>query len=188
MITGYIKTTSEKGISKEGEKNLLISYARKNTLNIDCFIQAPKLKTEDLAKMNAGDLLLVPNTAAFGKNFEDILNTVKVIFSLGINLRFIKEDLDIRAKETYSFTQSAQICLKLYKGILSVRNKAIQDKLLEDGKQRGRPTGTKNKTNIFQGKASFIHENLLQGKTKSEIARLLGCSRPSLYSFLRTET
>jgi DNA invertase Pin-like site-specific DNA recombinase len=185
MIIGYIKITKNDFISREEDKKALEEYARQNHLVIDNFIQSTCFCSRDFAKIKAGDLLLMRHAQALGKSFGEVLQNVQLLYAKGIDMFFLKENLDIRVNASYSFTDVTALCLELNKAVFSIRNKTIQDNLLKQGLKRGRPFGVKNKKTIFTGKDSFIRKSLLAGMPKAELARRVGCSRPILYGYLK---
>ena len=63
--------------------------------------------------------------------------------------------------------------LKIYKGLLSIKNKAIQENLLQTGKKRGRPFGKMIRTSL-SGQEQAVAELISAGVTKAEIAKRFG--------------
>ncbi len=102
----------------------------------------------------------------------------------GISLYCVKEGLRIDALFPQTFDRAAEICLQLYKAVLSIRNKGIQDELKRTGKKRGRPFGTAAVSSL-DGRNREIFDGLRQGLAKAEIARRLGVGRTTLYLYLK---
>lgn len=102
----------------------------------------------------------------------------------GVSLYCVKEGLRIDALFPQTFDRAAEICLQLYKAVLSIRNKGIQEELKRAGKKRGRPFGTAVVSSL-DGRSREIFDGLRQGLAKVEIARRLGVGRTTLYLYLK---
>lgn len=81
-----------------------------------------------------GDTMIVADAAALGNRYEEALQAVSLAVRQGISLYCVKEGLRIDALFPQMFDRAAEICLQLYKAVLSIRNKGIQDELKRTGK------------------------------------------------------
>ena len=124
------------------------------------------------------------DAAALGSRYEEALQAVSLAARQGISLYCVKEGLRIDALFPQTFDRAAEICLQLYKAVLSIRNKGIQDELKRTGKKRGRPFGTAAVSSL-DGRNREIFDGLRQGLAKAEIARRLGVGRTTLYLYLK---
>lgn len=131
-----------------------------------------------------GDTMIVADAAALGSRYEEALQAVSLAARQGISLYCVKEGLRIDALFPQTFDRAAEICLQLYKAVLSIRNKGIQDELKRTGKKRGRPFGTAVVSSL-DGRNREIFDGLRQGLAKAEIARRLGVGRTTLYLYLK---
>lgn len=131
-----------------------------------------------------GDTMIVADAAALGSRYEEALQAVSLAARQGISLYCVKEGLRIDALFPQTFDRAAEICLQLYKAVLSIRNKGIQDELKRTGKKRGRPFGTAAVSSL-DGRNREIFDGLRQGLAKAEIARRLGVGRTTLYLYLK---
>ena len=168
MILGYINTKGRYASPSEQEQSVR-SYADCYNLTIDKF-----LKTDDLAKtlpcnLKQGDVLIVADISIIGERFEDIIKVIAQLSTLGFP--FLMEDC-------------LNDVLKIYKGLLSIKNKAIQENLLQTGKKRGRPFGKMIRTSL-SGQEQAVAELISAGVTKAEIAKRFGIGRTTLYTFLK---
>lgn len=130
------------------------------------------------------DTLIVADAAALGSRYEEALQAVSLAVRQGVSLYCVKEGLRIDALFPQTFDRTAEICLQLYKAVLSIRNKGIQDELKRAGKKRGRPFGTAVVSSL-DGRSREIFDGLRQGLAKAEIARRLGVGRTTLYLYLK---
>lgn len=128
--------------------------------------------------------MIVADAAALGSRYEEALQAVSLAARQGISLYCVKEGLRIDALFPQTFDRAAEICLQLYKAVLSIRNKGIQDELKRTGKKRGRPFGTAAVSSL-DGRNREIFDGLRQGLAKAEIARRLGVGRTTLYLYLK---
>ena len=131
-----------------------------------------------------GDTMIVADAAALGSRYEEALQAVSLAARQGISLYCVKEGLRIDALFPQTFDRAAEICLQLYKAVLSIRNKGIQDELKRTGKKRGWPFGTAAVSSL-DGRNREIFDGLRQGLAKAEIARRLGVGRTTLYLYLK---
>ena len=131
-----------------------------------------------------GDTMIVADAVALGSRYEEALQAVSLAARQGISLYCVKEGLRIDALFPQTFDRAAEICLQLYKAVLSIRNKGIQDELKRTGKKRGRPFGTAAVSSL-DGRNREIFDGLRQGLAKAEIARRLGVGRTTLYLYLK---
>lgn len=135
-------------------------------------------------RLGRGDTLIVADAAALGSRYEEALQAVSLAVRQGVSLYCVKEGLRIDALFPQTFDRTAEICLQLYKVVLSIRNKGIQEELKRAGKKRGRPFGTAVVSSL-DGRADEISGGLRQGLAKAEIARRLGVGRTTLYLYLK---
>lgn len=143
--------------------------------------ERPEKATERLGR---GDTLIVADAAALGSRYEEALQAVSLAVRQGVSLYCVKEGLRIDALFPQTFDRTAEICLQLYKAVLSIRNKGIQEELKRAGKKRGRPFGTAVVSSL-DGRSREIFDGLRQGLAKAEIARRLGVGRTTLYLYLK---
>ena len=142
------------------------------------------LAGENRGTAGRGDTLIVVDAAALGSRYEEALQAVSLAVRQGVSLYCVKEGLRIDALFPQTFDRTAEICLQLYKAVLSIRNKGIQEELKRAGKKRGRPFGTAAVSSL-DGRADEISGGLRQGLAKAEIARRLGVGRTTLYLYLK---
>lgn len=135
-------------------------------------------------RLGRGDTLIVADAAALGSRYEEALQAVSLAVRQGVSLYCVKEGLRIDALFPQTFDRTAEICLQLYKAVLSIRNKGIQEELKRTGKKRGRPFGTAVVSSL-DGRSREIFDGLRQGLAKAEIARRLGVGRTTLYLYLK---
>ncbi|MDE6478000.1 MAG: recombinase family protein, partial [Alphaproteobacteria bacterium] len=80
----------------------------------------------------------------------------------------------------FAFGLSAEI----ERDLISQRTKEALQRLKKQGKKLGRESGSRNKKRKLDDKTELINNLLLQKMPKTEIARRLKVSLPTLYSFI----
>lgn len=183
MILGYINTKGRYASPSEQEQSVR-SYADCYNLTIDKF-----LKTDDLAKtlpcnLKQGDVLIVADISIIGERFEDIIKVISQLSTYKLRICTIKENLTLDLGFPFLMEDCLNDVLKIYKGLLSIKNKAIQENLLQTGKKRGRPFGKMIRTSL-SGQEQAEAELISAGVTKAEIAKRFGIGRTTLYTFLK---
>ena len=178
MILGYINTKGRYASPSEQEQSVR-SYADCYNLTIDKF-----LKTDDLAKtlpcnLKQGDVLIVADISIIGERL-----VISQLSTYKLRICTIKENLTLDLGFPFLMEDCLNDVLKIYKGLLSIKNKAIQENLLQTGKKRGRPFGKMIRTSL-SGQEQAVAELISAGVTKAEIAKRFGIGRTTLYTFLK---
>ena len=133
-------------------------------------------------RLNAGDSVITASVVTLGKRFEDIINNVELLAAHGANLYCVKEQILIDTELPQTADKLLNICLKLYKGVMSFRNKSIQDNLLKAGRPRGAPA---HKQEYLDSQKEKIKDLLKRGISVLQISELLDCSYRTLYRYLK---
>lgn len=182
MIIGYITETNIYTSFAE-QKEMISRYAEKYSLGNVRFVKIPKEKSILSYSMKENDTFIISDVSLLGARFEDIMHAVKLLSEHKVKIFSIKENLVIDAFSPHLLEENVDTCLKLYKGIFSLRNTQIQRNLLTRGKSRGRPVGT-GKSGLEE-KIDEIKSLLSHGTRVSEIADMLGICRGTLYMFIK---
>lgn len=133
-------------------------------------------------RLKVGDSVIAASVVTLGKRFEDIINNVKLLAAHGADLYCVKEQVLIDTVLPQTADKMLNICLKLYKGVMSFRNKSIQENLLKAGRPRGAPS---HRQAEFAARHAEIMALKKEGKNTLQIAKLLGCSHSSLYRYMK---
>ena len=178
MILGYINTKGRYASPSEQEQSVR-SYADCYNLTIDKFLA----KTLP-CNLKQGDVLIVADISIIGERFEDIIKVIAQLSTYKLRICTIKENLTLDLGFPFLIEDCLNDVLKIYKGLLSIKNKAIQENLLQTGKKRGRPFGKMIRTSL-SGQEQAVAELISAGVTKAEIAKRFGIGRTTLYTFLK---
>lgn len=138
------------------------------------------LKIKD--ELLQGDTAVFPDVVSFGRRYEDVLEGIKFLSVRGVALLFIKEQIMIDPKSPSPVYLTADTALRIYKSLLSHRNKTIQENLLKAGRHRGAPARIRKKLESIQAVRLEA-----EGKDLDKIAARAGCSRSTVYRYLKKQ-
>lgn len=182
MIAAFINKT---GLSGKQQERLLFEYAHTCNFTIQRFIKAQALSEANLSRLHSGDVFMIEDVRALGNGFEEVIQSVSRLAQRGVRIYIVGNNLQIDTMMPQAFDTTAQICLQLYKSVLSVKNKNIQENLLKSGKKRGRPFKGDNQMSSLADKDKLIKQHLLTGMSKRQLATELGCGYTSLLAYIK---
>jgi DNA invertase Pin-like site-specific DNA recombinase len=153
-VLGYIRvSTDHQDLSKQ--KHLLLEYSQQHRLIIDEFVEveiSSRRTTKErridelLSKLEAGDCLLVAELSRLGRNMLETLNIINELSKKGTSITFIRQP------ELSTTGSHAKLLLAIYsyfaeseREFISIRTKQGLAAAKAQGKQLGRPKGSRNK-------------------------------------------
>lgn len=168
----------------EKQKHLLLDYAQKQGLLIDEFIEVSissrkntkqRKIDELLEKLEYGDTLLVAELSRLGRNMLETLNIINTLAQSGIKIVFVRQP------ELSTTATHAKLLLAIYsyfaeseRDYISIRTKQGLAAAKAQGKQLGRPKGSKNKKGrILDSHKLAIKKYLELGVNISDIAKII---------------
>jgi len=168
----------------EKQKHLLLDYAQKQGLLIDEFIEVSissrkntkqRKIDELLEKLQAGDTLLVAELSRLGRNMLETLNIINTLSQAGIKIVFVRQP------ELSTTATHAKLLLAIYsyfaeseRDYISIRTKQGLAAAKAQGKQLGRPKGSKNKKGrVLDNHKPAIKKYLELGVNISDIAKII---------------
>ena len=182
MIAAFINKT---GLSGKQQERLLFEYAHTCNFTIQRFIKAQALSEANLSRLHSGDVFMIEDVTALGNGFEEVIQSVSRLAQRGVRIYIVGNNLQIDTMMLQAFDTTAQICLQLYKSVLPVKNKNIQENLLKSGKKRGRPFKGDNQMASLADKDKLIKHHLSTGMSKRQLAAALGCGYTSLLAYIK---
>lgn len=182
MIYGFVNTS----LPNEGEQvSLLRAYVKKHRLGELQFIRTGNISDLTGYSFNPGDILLVDNISSIGSSLRQIRSVLQSFAKSRINFTSVIEDYSFGADINFEFAVKAlDFVIKLRKDLISRATVQALEAVRSDGKVLGRPKGRKSSVYKLSGKEKQINELLAEGYSKVEIAKRLGITRTTLYSFL----
>ena len=191
MIYGYcrISTNHQQVCNQRHEIQI---FADKNNIKIDKWIEETISSKEALSnrklgkilkKLKKGDILIASELSRLGRNLLEVMGILQNCLEKDCQIWTLKENYrlgaDIQSKVlAFAFSLASEIERQL----ISERTKNSLQRLKDEGKHLGRPYGFSYKK--LQKKHNKIKELLDKNVSKSEIARLMGCTWSTLNRYI----
>ena len=198
MTYGYIRVSSDKQ-TVENQRFEINRFCAQVGIEIDGWIEETVSGTKSYTKrrlgklvkhVGNGDLIICSELSRLGRSLYMIMEILSYCMHRGCKVWTIKDGYrlgeDIQSKVlAFAFGLSAEI----ERNLISQRTREALARLKAEGKHIGRPKGNKNRPEVhpLYGKEEYIRKALASGKSQSQIARLLHCSRTTLRRFISTQ-
>jgi len=127
------------------------------------------------------DIIIVHSMDRIGRKVKDILNLIDYFLESGIQVQFLKENLNFTSKSD----PVANCILTIFAAVAEFEYSLIKERQMEGisiAKKLGKMNGKPSKYTEEKGKE--INRLLAMGIPKSRIAREMGISRFTLYKYL----
>src|SRR6185369_4708052 len=179
---GYIRvSTDEQDLTKQ--RHLLLEYSQHHKLLIDEFIEIENSSrrnpherriTELIDKLQAGDLLLVAELSRLGRNMLETLNIIHTLTQKGVKMVFIRQpELSTTGPHTQLLLAIYSYFAETEREFISVRTKQGLAAATAQGKQLGRPKGSRNQTRPLDPYRDQIQAYLQLGLSIAAIQKLI---------------
>jgi len=194
MIYGYIRVSSDKQ-TVENQRFEIISFCKREGMNIDGWIEETVSGTKNYDKRELGtllnkvqkdDLIICSELSRLGRNLFMIMEILNQCMSKECRVWTIKDSYrlgdDIQSKVlAFAFGLSAEI----ERNLISQRTKEALARKKAEGVTLGRPKGRKSSKVKLSGKEDIIKDLREHGVTIGEIARIYKVNRNTVSSFIR---
>lgn len=130
----------------------------------------------------SGDTVIIANILTLGRRYGEICNNIKLLAEHGVILFCVQGQILLNTTQLQSINKLTDVFLQLYKNVLSIRNKGIQDNLLKAGRMRGAPAYKQEYLNLHKEKIKTL---LKSGEGVLQIFELLDCSYRTLYRYMK---
>ncbi len=197
-----MQTIAYLSVSKDSQdvKNqrlAILEFARQEKCEISEFIEvtassrrSPKERQLDLllARLQAGDTLVVSELSRMGRSVGEIITTVDTLVQRHIRLLAVKEDIRLDGKQdlqTKVIVTLFSLFAEIERELISMRTKEGLAAARASGKHLGRPQGRLGKSKL-DGKEEEIRRLLALQVSKASIAKITGVDRSTLYNFIQT--
>ena len=196
-VIAYIRVSTA-AQDLESQRLAILSYAQKENLTINEFVdtvistreRGQRSGFEELIeRMEEGDTLILSELTRAGRSLQAIITHVNRLTEKHVNLISIKEGLHIMNGEQ---DLQAKITVALFgllgeveRDLMSQRTKEGIAKAKANGKQVGRPKGTKGKSKL-DGREQEITGYIDKGISQASISKLLGISPTTLRAFIKS--
>lgn len=137
-----------------------------------------------------GDIILASEVSRLARSTKDTLEILEQTAKKGIEVHIVKQNLVFRGEADMSSHILATILgmvAQIERDFTSQRTKEALAKVKADGKTLGRPKGQAERLKLDE-KRDEIVAMLNAGASKRSIARIVGCTPPTLYTWIKRET
>lgn len=181
-IIGYIRVSTDRQ-DLDKQRHLLLEYARRHRLLIDEFVeiemssrksQAARRIDELIAKLEAGDSLLVAELSRLGREMLQVLNIINALSEKGVEITFIRQpELSTSGGygklllAIYSYFAEAErefISMRVKQGLAAAKAKGVR---------LGRPKGSRNKSRVLDPHRDVILSYLQKGVDLANVRKLV---------------
>jgi DNA invertase Pin-like site-specific DNA recombinase len=192
MIYGYCRiSTSHQTVLNQ--RHEIQTFANKNNIKIDKWVDEvissrkhldERKLGKILKKLKKGDILIASELSRLGRNLLEVMGILQQCLEKDCQIWTLKENYrlgaDIQSKVlAFAFGLASEIERQL----ISERTKNSLQRLKDEGKHLGRPYGFSYKK--LQKRHDKIKELLDKNVSKSEIARLMGCTWQTLHRYIK---
>lgn len=192
MIYGYCRiSTSHQTVLNQ--RHEIQTFADKNNIKIDKWVDEvissrkhldERKLGKILKKLKKGDILIASELSRLGRNLLEVMGILQQCLEKDCQIWTLKENYrlgaDIQSKVlAFAFGLASEIERQL----ISERTKNSLQRLKDEGKHLGRPYGFSYKK--LQKRHDKIKELLDKNVSKSEIARLMGCTWQTLHRYIK---
>jgi DNA invertase Pin-like site-specific DNA recombinase len=181
-VIGYIRVSSDKQ-DFDAQKHLLLDYAQRHKILIDELLSIeissrknPKQRRIDelLTKLQQGDMLLVAELSRLGRNMLETLSIINSVSEKGVQIVFVRQP------ELSTTGPHVKLLLAIYsyfaeteREFISVRTKDGLAAAKAQGKQLGRPHGSKSRNRVLAPYKEQIKSYLKLGLDLAAIRKLV---------------
>lgn len=194
MIYGYIRVSTDRQ-TLDNQRFEITHFCQRENLLVDQWIQetiSGNKRTDErklgllLDTVRKDDLIICAEISRLGRNMFMIMNILNTCMERDCQVWTVKEGYrlgdDIQSKVlAFSFGMAADI----ERSLISTRTREALARKKAEGVRLGRPRGSTVAIDRLDPFGPDIRRWLRSGRTKTDIAREMGCSRNTLYRWLR---
>ena len=179
------------------QKLEILDFALKKKIKIKDFIEieissrrSTKQRRIDelLEGLNPGDTLIVSELSRLGRSLGQIIQIVDELIKREVIFIAVKEGIQLNGRQDLQTKVTVAmfgLFADIERDLISVRTKHGLAAAKAKGKALGRPKGSLSKSKL-DGKEEEIRALLAKGVSKSSVARIMGTSRTTFYSFMKS--
>jgi len=191
-VFAYIRVSTDKQ-DVENQRYEILKYANEKKLgNVEILEEtvSGRKSWKDrklgrlIEKLHKGDVLVVPELSRLGRSMLEIMELLSILLRKGVavhivkNQQILKDDLQSKV-----FAMAFSIASEIERELISQRTKDALARRKAEGKPLGRPKGSySSKLDRYREQ---IEEFLSKGVSISSIAKIIGVSYPTLWSYVR---
>ena len=193
MTYGYIRVSTDKQ-TVENQRYEILSFAKRENLHVDGWVEETVSGTKDPAKRKLGpllddlrpdDLVICAELSRLGRSLFMILDVLNQCMKKNVRVWTIKDNYrlgdDISSKVlAFAFGLSAEI----ERNLISQRTKEALARKRAEGVKLGRPRGRRSDRVKLSGQEDRIRNLFRRGLSRRRIAKRLHVDRATLAKFL----
>ena len=189
---GYLRVSSDKqDLAKQ--EHLLLKYAQEHDLTIAEFISvemSSRKSTRErridelLARLQAGDVLLVAELSRLGRNMFEVIHIITQLSDNGVQILFVRQP------ELSTAGPHGKLLLAIYsyfaeteREFISIRTKQGLEAARASGKLLGRPKGSRDKERVLDPHRENIRDLLEKQVPLRRITKLINPQLPRPISY-----
>ena len=193
MIYGYIRVSTDRQ-TVENQRFEIVEFAKRNSLNIDSWIEetvSGTISPENrelgrlLDSIQKDDLIICSELSRLGRSLFMIMSILNKLMEKGARVWTIKDGYrlgdDIQSKVlAFAFGLSAEI----ERNLISQRTKEALERKKAEGQKLGRPKGSVSNGSKLDGVELGATIMLMQGISVNRMAKLYGVHRNTVKKFI----
>lgn len=190
MIVKYLRVSTKKqDISRQDMQldKLGVKFHREYIDKITGKTKERPMLNKLLVEVNDGDIVYCESISRLGRSLKDLIEIIEQLVNKGVRVVIVKEGIDT-SSSTY------KLLLAVFGGVAEMERETIQERVIE-GIEKCKITGA-TKTGKWFGREKkkvedlptsfhkYYKKMLAKEISKVEMAKLLGCSRATLYRWI----
>ena len=193
MIYGYIRVSTDRQ-TVENQRFEIVEFAKRNSLNIDSWIEETvsgtiRPENRELGRLmdsiQKDDLIICSELSRLGRSLFMIMSILNKLMEKGARVWTIKDGYrlgdDIQSKVlAFAFGLSAEI----ERNLISQRTKEALERKKAEGQKLGRPKGSTTETSKLDGAEIGATIMIMQGISVNQMAKLYGVHRNTVKKFI----
>lgn len=193
MIYGYIRVSTDRQ-TVENQRFEIVEFAKRNSLNIDSWIEETvsgtiRPENRELGRLmdsiQKDDLIICSELSRLGRSLFMIMLILNRLMEKGARVWTIKDGYrlgdDIQSKVlAFAFGLSAEI----ERNLISQRTKEALERKKAEGQKLGRPKGSVSNGSKLDGAELGATIMLMQGISVNQMAKLYGVHRNTVKKFI----
>ena len=137
-----------------------------------------------IEKLQKGDILIVPELSRLGRSMLEIMELLSILLRKGVELHVVKNNQVLKDDlQSKVFAMAFSIAAEIERELISQRTKEALRRRKAEGKPLGRPKGSKSSS--LDKYHEQIKELIDKGVSISSIAKIIGKSYPTVYSYVK---
>lgn len=191
-VFAYIRVSTDKQ-DVENQRYEILKYANGKKLgNVEILEETVSGRKswknrklgELIERLQRKDILIVPELSRLGRSMLEIMELLSILLRKGVELHVVKSNQVLKDDlQSKVFAMAFSIAAEIERELISQRTREALRRRKAEGKPLGRPKGSySSKLDRYREQ---IEEFLSKGVSISSIAKIIGVSYPTLWSYVR---